>query len=417
MGRIIPSIPYKSQVDADADDNRNDCGPTALAMVLNAFGHNVTTNAVYKRTGAKPNAYVSVTQLMNASRSYGIPFNHFYAWNLTKLKQMVNQGKTMIALVHYGSFVEVNPGVSTQNTSFTGPHFVVVVAYDDDHIYVNDPLWWGSRRSEGFRKAWTYNQFLKAWGSNHIDGNKDFSGILCSLTLSTEQYNGPDDEPVPPPFQLDPDMARRIKAWAEANGLPQPAITSPAVANAYIEAMGAWGERVVEHQVTAGDTPGLIALRYYDDPMKWNVIMYFNGLTPVDVIHAGDKLLIPEPLTQPVEIPDDDLPDDGVPPVLDITQPNPDHVRRIRAWAAYHNIEQPDIPNNQVAAAYLTALGDWGTEIVKHTVADGEDLGLIALKYYGNPLKWDVITQFNRLPPVGAFKVGDVLEIPEPDRI
>jgi nucleoid-associated protein YgaU len=61
-------------------------------------------------------------------------------------------------------------------------------------------------------------------------------------------------------------------------------------------------------------------------------------------------------------------------------------------------------------------MGDWGTNWVEHTVRRGEDLGLIALHYYGDPLKWKVITLFNDLPPIDAFQVGNKLRIPEPDQ-
>jgi hypothetical protein len=75
--------------------------------------------------------------------------------------------------------------------------------------------------------------------------------------------------------------------------------------------MGPWGERVVPHEVTEGDTLGLLALHYYDDPLKWELITLFNGLTPTDVIQDGDVLLIPEPLEQPVVIPEGQRPMGG----------------------------------------------------------------------------------------------------------
>ena len=70
MGRLIPGIPYKSQSDSDARDYRNDCGPACVAMILNGVGVNVSTNAVYRRTGAGAHEYVSVSQMMNAAATY-----------------------------------------------------------------------------------------------------------------------------------------------------------------------------------------------------------------------------------------------------------------------------------------------------------------------------------------------------------
>ncbi len=315
MGLIFPTIPYKSQLDPDASEFRNDCGPCALAMILNAFGHNVTTTAVYRRTGEAGDGFISVSQLMRVGDSYEVPFDYFSGWTIDRLKQAVDEGHTAITLVHYGSWSQIDPGVSTQNTTFTGPHFVVIVGYDDKRIYVNDPLWTGARRLEGQHKAWTYKQFNKAWGSNHLDGNRDFSGIVCRLTLPTEAFGDSVTEqpipPPPPPPEVDPVLGRRIRAWAAFSNLPIPELNNPAVVNAYAAAMGDWGLRVVPHQVTSSDTLGLIALKYWNDPLKWQVILEFNGLAVSDTIHDGDVLIIPEPLQQPVVIPPESIPQGG----------------------------------------------------------------------------------------------------------
>lgn len=198
-GIIIPSIPYKSQKDPDAIVYVNDCGPAALAGILNAHGLNLTTDEVYRATGAPPDRYVSIGQMKRAAASYDIPFEYFSSSNLYELKQLVKEGKAPIALVHYGAWAQIEPGVSTQS-SFTGPHFVVVVGYDDEHIYVNDPLWWGDRRSEGEHKRWTYDEFNAAWGSAHKDDNRDFSGIFCTVPLATEVLG----EVVTPPEPQEP---------------------------------------------------------------------------------------------------------------------------------------------------------------------------------------------------------------------
>jgi uncharacterized protein YvpB len=311
MGVIIPSIPYKSQLDTDAGEFRNDCGPTSLAMILHAFGVEVSTNAVYRKTGAKANGYVSVSQLMRAGEAYNVPFDYFSGWTLDTLKARIKDGRPAIALVHYGEFVSIKPGVSTQY-NFNGPHFLVVLGYDDDNIYVNDPLWSGSRRSQGEHKRWTYAQFKKAWGANSKDGNRNFSGIVSKRKLSTDAF-GTSGTPVTPPptFKVDPITHLRMKAWAAYFKIPLPEINNPAVANAYTTAMGNWGLRITMHKVTEVDTLGLLALKYYDDPLKWDVIAYFNGLGPGDTIHDNDVLIIPEPMEKPKAIPESAQPQGG----------------------------------------------------------------------------------------------------------
>jgi hypothetical protein len=325
MGVLIPGIPYKSQVDPDANEFRNDCGPTCLAMALNAFKVEVSTNAVYRKTGAKANGYVSVSQLMRAAQAYGVPFDYFSGWNIAKLKEAVKQGKAAIPLVHYGSWSSTG---KTQS-NFTGPHFVVVVGYDDEYIYVHDPLWWGNRRKEGERKRWTYKEFEKAWKECSKDGNRNYSGILCTRKLSTDAWGqdapaGETPPPPPPTYQVDPVTHLRLKAWAAYYKVPLPEINNPAVANAYITAMGTWGLRVAVHRVEESDTLGLIALRYYDDPLKWDVVMYFNGLGPGDTIYDNDVLIIPEPLEKPKDIPEGEVPQGGTfTPATGLTEETP----------------------------------------------------------------------------------------------
>jgi nucleoid-associated protein YgaU len=310
MGVIIPSIPYKSQYDPDAGEFRNDCGPASLAMVLGAFGVSASTNAVYRRTGAKANNYVSIAQLMRAAQSYGVAFDYFHAWNIQQLREMIAKGRVAIALVHYGGWSQINPGISTQNP-FTGPHFVTVVGADDKFIYVNDPLWKEGRRTQGFRKAWTHAEFYTAWSSCHLDGNRDCSGILTQAALPVAAY-GTGAGPATTDFTLDPQTRARIRAWAYFNNSPQPVLENPATANAYMTVMGGWGTRVVRHTVAENDDLGMLAFHYYGDGLKWRVILAFNGLESSDAITDGDVLLIPQPLESPLPIPPNRRPSGGV---------------------------------------------------------------------------------------------------------
>lgn len=309
MTLILSSIPYKSQYDPDASEFRNDCGPASLAMILQAFGVNVSTNAVYRKTGTEANRYVSVSQLMRAGLSYGVPFDYFYNWTIEDLKEKIRQGRTMITLVHYGGWSKISPGVSTQN-SFQGPHFVTIVGFDEEYIYVNDPLWKEERREEGYRKAWKYAEFLAAWDSNHEDGNRDRSGIVTQRTLPTKSY-GKEEWPAPNRVQLEPREFQRMQAWSNSLGLPYADISNPASVNAYIAAMGKWGQRIAQHKVAENDDLGLLAHKYYGDPLKWNVILAFNGLAQSDTIHDGDLLIIPEPLEQPLRLPVEEIPSGG----------------------------------------------------------------------------------------------------------
>jgi hypothetical protein len=309
MGIILRTIPYKSQYDDDASQYRNDCGPACVAMILNALGLNVTTNTVFRRSGANWNSYVSVSQMIRAAATYDVDFDYFYPWTMDTLRGVVANGMAPITLVHYGAWR--NKGLT--QSSFKGPHFVVVVGFDDDHIYVNDPLWWGTRRLEGEHKQLTNRQFEAAWSTASYDGNRNFSGIYCKHPLTVETFGQPDDllepeapppPPPPPPFQVDPLLKRQIMAWAAYYGVPVSPLESQAVVTAYMDAMGDWGLRIEIHEIMPDDTLPLLALRYYDDPLKWEVITTFNGMAAEDPIHNGDLLMIPQPNLQLVEIPE-----------------------------------------------------------------------------------------------------------------
>ena len=112
-------------------------------------------------------------------------------------------------------------------------------------------------------------------------------------------------------------------------------------------------------------------------------------------------------------IPKDPMPG-GVEPVA--PEVDTDVVNRILAWAFItgQNVDAETLKQQAVVDVFLQFMGTWGTNVVQHVVQSGEDLGLIALHYYGDPLKWKVITLFNGLPPINAFNPGDTLNIPEP---
>ncbi len=312
MAQIIRTVPYKSQYDDDASEFRNDCGPACVAMILNGLEKYVTTNTVFRRSGANRSSYVSVSQMMRAAWTWEVDFDYFYPWSLNRLKRAVHDGMPVIPLVHYGAWS--TKGLT--QSSFRGPHFVVVIGYDRDHVYLHDPLWWGTRRYQGENRRLTNRQFEAAWSTASKDGNRNYSGIYCTHPFAVESFGSIEDpweppEPPPPPFEVDPLLKRQILAWAAYNGVPVGSLDSQAEVTAYTDAMGDWGMRVETHEVTENDTLPLLALRYYDDPIKWDVIAHFNGMELHDTIHNSDLLLIPEPIIRVVAIPEEQIPIGG----------------------------------------------------------------------------------------------------------
>ena len=284
------TLPYKSQYDPDAAASRNDCGPACLAMLLNGLGLAVTTDAVFQRTGAAADGYVSMAQLMRVGESYGAPLEFRKGYTLGALRSRLDLARPVIALVHYGAFSEREPGVSTQSL-FKGPHFLLVVGYDEEHVVVHDPLWAGARRDEGAYRRWPNAVWAEAWGRCHEDCdpqgrcNPDQAVLISVRGLSSALR-----------AQVPADLVRRIRAKAAFDGQPEPDLTRPESLSRYRQALGSWGQRARSHRVSSTDTLWRLAKSYYGDGEKLKVIQRFNGLADADVIHDGQVLLIPEPL-------------------------------------------------------------------------------------------------------------------------
>nr|MBC7244507.1 LysM peptidoglycan-binding domain-containing protein [Chloroflexota bacterium] len=60
---------------------------------------------------------------------------------------------------------------------------------------------------------------------------------------------------------------------------------------------GKWPTKTASYTVKAGDTLSTIAFRFYNDARKYWVIAYFNGIANPALIHVGQQLIIPEPVT------------------------------------------------------------------------------------------------------------------------
>lgn len=157
-------VAYKSQWDSDAGETNNDCGPCSVAMVLNFYGEKLTTNEVFKRTGAGL-GMISNDQLAKAISSFGYTFQISRRASVMALKVALDSGKPVIALVHYGSLT------SRQDTNFNGGHFFTVVGYREDGYFVNDPNFRGDMRSHGDHHFYTKAEFEKAWADSALDFN------------------------------------------------------------------------------------------------------------------------------------------------------------------------------------------------------------------------------------------------------
>ncbi len=285
------NIPYRSQRDSDALYAPSDCGAACVAMILEAVGVNVSIDDVFKNTHQHQTKFLSRSDLKHTASHYSLALEKFQDGNKDFIVSSINQNRPLIALVNYQAWVKPGSGVETQS-KFEKTHFVVVTGYDGNDILINDPLWWGIHRAKGKNKRMTYAQFAAAWGTCHeYFNNPDFVGLIASNPIPGTA--------VPTDPAVTQAEVNRIMAWGAFNGIPidESVLVSRPVADVYLSFMGNWGTtNVVTHRVANGEDLGIIALRYYNDPMKWKVIAYFNDLPPIDAFQPGDTLRIPEPI-------------------------------------------------------------------------------------------------------------------------
>lgn len=170
MSKIL-NVPYKCQNDADANLKRTDCGPACIAMILGALGQTVTTNAVVAASGMQGDNGLMQSQVVNAAKAFGLSMDWSAGYTLADLKRFIDEGRPPIALIKYGNIpdrVDVN---------YTGGHYVVVVGYDDQRVYINDPDYRPGTNG-GFQRGYDFATWLNAWGGFAVGENLNFCLIV-----------------------------------------------------------------------------------------------------------------------------------------------------------------------------------------------------------------------------------------------
>ena len=172
MAEINHPVVYKSQWDNDAGQTDDDCGPACIAMELNYQGEQLTIDQVFAKTGAGKNQLISIAQMQNAISQLGYTSTFYTGQTKSQLISLLDSGYNPIALVHYGDFS------SRQDKGFSGGHFMLVVGYQANGVYVNDPDFWGNYRNDGDHHFYTWADFLNGWNNCPNDGGNPANSYL-----------------------------------------------------------------------------------------------------------------------------------------------------------------------------------------------------------------------------------------------
>lgn len=158
---MLSDAPYFSQEDSfergdptDADGYGGDCGPATFANALALRRQQaglvpvlpMTINDLSRDVLTSFSDFSITADLWNLGRRYGLDLQFTSSTrNLTLpvLREEIDGGNPVICLILYQHLK------LRMNQAFTGGHFVLAVGYDDAHILIHDPDWWGSRRGQG----------------------------------------------------------------------------------------------------------------------------------------------------------------------------------------------------------------------------------------------------------------------------
>ena len=167
-------VPFRSQWDDDGDQNKSDCGPACVAMLLEYFlGQHVDINTLAREAGmSTTKRYTLPADLIRAANLHGLALVRRTDCNMGMLQFALQSQSPPIILIHYGSL-----GALRQDTAYDGGHWIVVVGLTSDTVYIHDPDWKGDQRAHGCNLAVPRAMFENAWEKCNVDGNTPYQGL------------------------------------------------------------------------------------------------------------------------------------------------------------------------------------------------------------------------------------------------
>jgi hypothetical protein len=176
MDTVLLKVPYVSQKALGADQHNNDCGAACMSMMLKAFNlaKDLTVDELFDLIEPTGNIGLGAPSMAAKMKDLGLNTSWMYFPALGDLFEKLQEGKPVIALIHYAPLVKNG---FTEFKNFLGAHFVVIVGMDIARVYFQDP-----DRDDGVNlTAVPINVFLEAWKQCPLDdGNPPFMGIVTN---------------------------------------------------------------------------------------------------------------------------------------------------------------------------------------------------------------------------------------------
>jgi hypothetical protein len=139
------AVPYRGQLDGSPYAGSN-CGPAALAMVLAAYGRDVSIAELramvndLQGTWGDPEAGTAIENLAVIARSHGLtPLDlaegaRLRRWTLDDVRRHLAAGHPVVPQVWYRGLP------ARAQRSYNGDHYIVLVGYAGDEFIYHDPI-------------------------------------------------------------------------------------------------------------------------------------------------------------------------------------------------------------------------------------------------------------------------------------
>ncbi len=173
---FVMNVPYVSQWDDTARYSRGDCGIVSACMCALWLGIETTPDEMLTKADLPLGRYVyDFPEVIAAGQAVGLRLTYHYPATWPVILKELKAHRPVISLLRYGM-------ISGNQDDFDGSHFWTCIGYDEEHVYVNDPNFWGVYREQGAQRCIPLAEFKRAIGTALLaTGNQPYQSIFMSV--------------------------------------------------------------------------------------------------------------------------------------------------------------------------------------------------------------------------------------------